>query len=364
MLLNEIISYLESAFPLSLQESYDNSGLIIGNPGANIEKALLCIDVTNEVIDEAINNKCNLIISHHPLIFSGIKKLVYYSENDNLVVKAIKNDIAVYAAHTNLDNAPDGVNKILADKLSLTNTKPLLPQSGTLRKLVTFCPVNNAEALRSAIFKAGAGHIGNYDCCSYNVEGFGTFRGNEKANPFVGKIGEVHHEVEVRIETIYPVFIEKSLIKALVDNHPYEEPAYDIYNLNNTSGISGSGIFGELVKEQTDIEFLQNVKKILKATAIKHTSLSGKMIKKVAICGGAGSFLIDTAISQSADIFISADLKYHDYFIPTDKIILADFGHYETEQFAKELLFSLLTKKFSTFAVLNSEINTNPVNYL
>jgi dinuclear metal center YbgI/SA1388 family protein len=364
MLLKEIIAYLESVFPLSIQESYDNSGLLIGNPEEKIRKVLVCIDVTSEVIDEAITKKCNLIISHHPLIFFGIKKLVYTSDNENPVVKAIKNNIAVYAAHTNLDNGQNGINKILADKLKLINTKPLLPQKNLLRKLVTFCPIKSAESVRIAIFEAGAGHIGNYDCCSYNVEGFGTFRGNDDTNPYVGKTGELHHENEVRIETIYPVFIEKNVIKALLTSHPYEEVAYDIYNLNNTYNFVGSGIIGELEKEEVDIDFLKRVKKTLNVTYAKHTTLHGKKIKKIAICGGSGSFLIENALCQNADIFISADLTYHDYFVPSEKMILADFGHYETELLAKELLFSLLTKNFSTFAVLISEINTNPVHYL
>jgi dinuclear metal center YbgI/SA1388 family protein len=364
MLLKEITSYLESLFPLSNQESYDNSGLIIGNPDQEIEKLLICVDVTIEVINEAIEKNCNLIISHHPLIFSGIKKIIYCNSDENPVVKAIQNNISIYAAHTNLDNGKNGINKVLGEKLGLINTSPLLSGNNMLRKLVVFCPLKSADNIRSEIFKAGAGHIGNYDCCSYNIEGFGTFRGNNDANPFVGKKGEIHHEKEVRIETIFPYFIEKKVINAMLAAHPYEEAAYDIYNVNNTYNGVGSGIVGELKKEIPDIEFLKKVKKILSVNSIRHTKTTGRNIKKVALCGGSGSFLIEQAIARNVDVFITADLKYHDYFLSNQNMILADFGHYETEQFAKELLFSLLTKKISTFAVLISEINTNPVHYL
>lgn len=364
MLLKEITSYLESLFPLSLQESYDNSGLIVGNPDNNIKKVLICVDVTIDVIYEAVEKKCELIISHHPLIFSGIKKLIYSDKIINPVVVAIKHNISIYAAHTNLDNSLDGISKLLGEKLGLINTLPLASQKNSLRKLVVYCPLKSADNIRNEIFKAGAGHIGNYDCCSYNTEGYGTFRGNSNTNPFVGKKGEVHQEKEIRIETIYPFFIEKEVINAMLASHPYEEVAYDIFNINNSYNRTGSGLIGELKKEISDIEFLKKAKKILSANSVKHTKTTGRKIKKIALCGGSGSFLIEQAISKNADVFITADLKYHDYFISNTDMILADFGHYETEQFAKELLFSLLTKKFSTFAVLISEINTNPVNYL
>lgn len=364
MKIKDITNYLESIAPLALQESYDNSGLIIGNPDAEVKSALICLDSTEDVLDEAIEKKCELIIAHHPIIFGGLKKINGKNYVERVVMKAVKNDIAIYACHTNFDNIQDGVNKKICEKLGLINYKILSPKTKILRKLITFCPVEKAEKVRTAIFKAGAGSIGNYDECSFNVEGFGTFRGNKKTNPFVGKKGKQHHEKELRIETVFPAHLESRILKALFENHPYEEVAYDIYPLENKHIQTGSGMMGELEKEENEVDFLKRVKKVMNAHLIRHTKLLGTKVKNVAVCGGSGSFLLSDAVFEKVDVFITSDFKYHQFFDAEKKIVIADIGHYETEQFSGEIFLELVRKKFPTFASHLSKINTNPLNYL
>ena len=364
MKLKKIISSIESYAPLSLQESYDNAGLIVGSTNADIDKALICFDVTEEVIEQAISIGANLIISHHPIIFGGIKKLNGKNYVERIVIKAIKNDIALYAAHTNLDNIINGTNKILAEKLGLKNIKTLSPQRGILNKLVVYTPISHKQEVQQAIFEAGAGHIGNYDSCSFESDGLGSFRANDQANPFVGNIGELHKEKEIRLETIFPSHLKGQIINALLQAHPYEEVAYDIYKVENNISNIGAGIIGELSEATDELPFLNNIKNITKAQGIKYTNLLNKKIKKVAICGGSGAFLINTAKSAGADVYITGDIKYHEYFDADNSILLADIGHYESEQFTNTLLFSIIKEKIPTFAVQISDINTNPVNYL
>lgn len=364
MKIREITNYLETVAPLSLQENYDNSGLITGNIGTNVSAVLITLDTTPEVIDEAVEKNANFIISHHPIIFKGLKKLNGNNYVEKTIIKAVKNDIAIYAIHTNLDNITNGVNSILCKKLGLINCKPLIPGENQLRKLVTFIPKNYFEKVRTAIFKAGAGHIGNYDNCGFNTEGSGTFRAGENTNPFAGKTGKIHTEEEIRFETIFPYYLQNKILNALFDKHPYEEVAYDIYKLENTFNKTGSGMTGELKNKISEIDFLKKIKKILNTGTIKHTALLDKPIRKVALCGGSGSFLLKQAIRNKADIFISSDFKYHDFFDADNKILIADAGHYETEQYTKELIFDILTKKFNTFACFLSKVNTNPINYI
>lgn len=364
MEIQNLIACLEMIAPLSLQEDYDNSGLLIGNKNKAIEKALIALDITEETLSEAIENQCGLIISHHPLIFKGIKKLTGKNMVERIVIRAIQNDIAIYAIHTNLDNVQRGVNAMLGDKLGLTDLKILSSKDSGLKKLVTFCPTEHVETVRDAIFKAGAGHIGKYDCCSYTVSGEGSFRALEGANPFVGKQGEIHFEKEIRIETIVPSHVLSQVVTAMTNAHPYEEVAYDIYQLDNKDTSTGAGMIGVLQHEMTAKEFLQKVKETLGSPAIRHSYLVEKLVKKVAICGGSGSFLIDEAYRAGADIFITGDLKYHDFFEYKNEMTVADAGHFETEQFTKELLYSILNKKFPTFALQISEINSNPISFL
>lgn len=364
MKIKELISYIEQIAPLSYQESYDNAGLITGNSETEITGVLITIDTIEEVIQEAIEKKANLIISHHPIIFSGLKKITGANYVERTVILAIQNNIAIYAAHTNMDNALHGVNFKIAQLLGLVKTKQLLLSSNTHRKLVTFVPENFSEQVRKSIFEAGAGQIGQYDNCSFNQEGKGTFRASEIANPYVGIKGENHIENEIRIETIFPKEKENKVIKALLESHPYEEVAYDIYNLENKFQGVGAGIVGYLEQEIEESEFLTEVKKIFKVKCIRHTKLLGKKIKKVAVCGGAGSFLLKHAIKENADIFISGDFKYHEFFDAENKIIIADVGHFESEQYTKELFYDIVIKKFNMFACFLSEINTNPIIYL
>ena len=364
MKIQDIIKPLEELAPPYLQESYDNTGLLIGNLQNEVKKALITLDVTEALLQEAIHKKCGLIIAHHPLIFKSLKSITGKNATERIVEKAIKNNIAVYAIHTNLDNVDTGVNTILCSKLGLKNTKILSPKKELLRKLVTFCPADYAEKIRKAIFDAGAGHIGNYDSCSFNAPGTGSFRGSEDTNPFVGEKGKLHYENEIRIETVYPVYKEQAVLKALFDSHPYEEVAYDIYFLGNEYSRVGAGMIGELEKEIDEIGFLNKIKKTTGTGCIRHSQLLNRKIKKVAVCGGTGSFLIKDAKKARADVFITADVKYHEFFEAENKMVIADIGHYESEQFAKELIYNVLNKKFSNFAVLISETNTNSVNYL
>lgn len=364
MVLSEITSFLNSRIPLSMQESYDNCGLLLGHSDTEITGILISVDITEEVMDEAIKKRCNLLISHHPLIFSGIKSLTGSTETERIVIRAIKENIAVFALHTNLDNHYEGVNRLLCSKLGIADAEILKPVDGGLRKLVTFCPPSHAGQVRDAIFKAGAGHIGNYDCCSYNVSGEGTFKALTGADPFVGEIGKLHTEPELRIETIFPVFLEKDVIAAMRMAHPYEEVAFDIYPLTNINPRIGAGMIGTLPQALNADEFLNQVKQNLHSGCIRHTNLKNKKVQRIAVCGGSGSFLINDAIYCNADIYITADLKYHDFFIPGERMILADVGHFESEQFTKELIYTLLKKKFTTFALFISGTNTNPVNYL
>ncbi len=364
MILSEITSYLNSQFPLALQESYDNCGLLIGDTDTIISGALICLDITEEVLEEAIKKKCNLVVSHHPLIFSGIKSLTGRTDTERLVIKAIRQNIAIYALHTNLDNHHNGVNHFLCSKLGILKPEILKPLPDKLRKLVTFCPTSHAVKVRDAIFDAGAGHIGNYDCCSYCTSGEGTFRALSGADPFVGEPWKLHTEPELRIETIFPAFLENNLISALKKAHPYEEVAYDIYPLTNNLESVGAGMIGTLSQAIDAEEFLLSVKEILQIGCIRHTNLKNKKIQRIAVCGGSGSFLINDAISCNADIYMTGDIKYHEFFTPENKMILADIGHFESEQFTKELIYNFLKKKFTTFALFISGTNTNPVNYL
>jgi dinuclear metal center YbgI/SA1388 family protein len=363
MKLHEIIRELEAFADTALQEGYDNSGLLVGAQDGEIDKALICLDLTDEVMEEAIGLECNLVISHHPFIFKPFKRVTGKHMQDRILIRAIKHEISIYAMHTNLDNVIHGVNAMLGRKLGLKNLKVLSPLKGNLRKLVTFCPVDHAEQVRNAMFEAGAGHIGNYDGCSYNTSGQGSFRAGEGTDPFVGEQGKLHFEDEIRIETIYPVHLEGPILEKMLESHPYEEVAYDIYPLENTDPSAGAGMLGEFDDELKENEFLELLKKTLGTPAIRHSRTLGKAIKKVAYCGGAGSFLIPEAIRSGAQAFVSADIKYHQFFDADGKILIADVGHYESEQYTKDLIMHLLKEKFPNFALQISKVNTNAVKY-
>ncbi len=364
MLVKDITNYLENIAPLSLQESYDNSGLLIGSPISNVSNVLITLDVTESVINEAANKNCNLIIAHHPIIFKGIKKLTNSNLTQKLVVMAIKMDIAIYAIHTNLDNIIGGVNNILASKLGIINTKILMPKTNGLSKIVCFCPTEYIENIQQALAHAGAGQIGNYDSCSFISTGTGSFRPLQGSNPFVGKTNQLHNEEEFRIEAVIHNYNLQNAITEMIKAHPYEEPAYDIYNLTNTDENIGSGLIGEIENAMPIQDYLMIVKQTLGTEYIKHNELINKPVKKIAICGGSGSFLIDAAAKNNADLFITADIKYHDFFEYAGLMTVADAGHYETEHFVKELIYSLLKEKFPNFALQISEESANPISFI
>src|SRR5215203_4989448 len=310
MKIGDLISVIEKYAAPELQEDYDNAGLITGRRDWKCSGVLCCLDVTLEVLREAAENGCNLVLAHHPIIFRGLKRINGNTYVENIIIEAIKNDIAIYAAHTNLDNIVLGVNGMIAKKLGLQNITILQPKNKMLRRLITFAPVDKAEAVRNAVFAAGAGHIGNYSECSFNSNGTGTFKAEGGADPYVGQVGERHHETETKIEIVYPFYLEDQVVKALVDNHPYEEVAYDIFTMDNVHFGIGAGIIGELPAPVAEKEFLKKVRDRFGAEGIRHTPLLGKPVRRVAICGGAGSFLIGKALQAKADCYLTADVKY------------------------------------------------------
>ena len=364
MKLIDLCNSLEKFAPLFLQEDYDNSGLLIGNKNKIISKAIICLDVTEEVLKEAISEKADVIIAHHPLIFKPLKKITASNTIERIVEKAIKHDIAIYAIHTNLDNIFEGVNNALAKQLDLKNIRILQAKPSTLKKLMVYVPSSHADNLRNALFAIGAGNIGNYDSCSFQIEGEGSFRALEGSNPFVGNKNELHFEGETKIEIVFPAYLKAKIIQTLHKNHPYEEPAYDIFALENEWNITGAGMVGFLEKPMSEINFLKQLKRQTGTGCIRYSPLTGGYVQKIALCGGSGSFLIGAAKAAKADIFITADIKYHEFFEAENQMIIADIGHYESEQFTKQLLVDYLNKKFPNFAVRISEPNTKVVNYL
>ncbi len=364
MQIKDITSFLESWAPPALQESYDNSGLIIGDGNDEAHGALITLDVNEAVIDEAVATNCNMIVAHHPLIFSGIKKIGTSHWIDKCIRKAIKNDLNVYAIHTNLDNVASGVNKKIAERIGLTNVRILQPKKDSLLKLTVFVPTTNKSELLTGLYQAGAGEIGNYDHCSFQLTGEGTFRPNEDANPAIGKKDKDEVVQETRIEVILPSHSKSKVLNAMRSNHPYEEVAYYLSTLENINQEVGSGMIGDLEQSQSPQDFTSHLKETMNLNVVKHTDFVKDRIKKVAICGGSGRFLLETAIAAKADVFVSADFKYHDFFEANGEIIIADIGHYESEVFTKELIYEKLTKNFAKFAFRLSEVDTNPIKYL
>ena len=364
MIIRDITNSIEEIAPLQYAEDFDNVGLLVGNYSTEVTGILVTLDTLENVVDEAIENKCNLIVSFHPIIFSGLKKLNGNSYVERVVLKAIQNNIAIYANHTALDNSVKGVSAKMAEVLGLINTKILLPKSGLIKKLTTYVPIHEADNVRKALHKAGAGDIGNYGDCSFNVEGQGTYRGKENSNPTIGKKGTIHTENETFISVIFEKHLQSKILKALIEVHPYEEVAYDIVTTDNTHQHIGMGMVGELENEVSEKDFFNFLKKQFNVQCIRHSNFIGEPIKKVAVLGGSGAFAIDTAKRSGADIYVSSDFKYHDFYKAENEIVLADIGHYESEQFTKNLLADYLTKKFPNFAIILSKNITNPINYL
>ncbi len=371
MKIKEIISILEQMSPLAYAENFDNVGLLIGNQNQETSGILVCHDALETVIDEAVSKKCNLIVCFHPILFSGLKKITGKNYVEKSIIKAIKNDIAIFAVHTALDNHQEGVNKIFCNTLGLINTKILIPKQNFIQKLVTYTTPENADKLRNSLFESGAGKIGNYENCSFSSIGNSTFQGNENSNPVIGKRLELVESQEIKIEVTFEIHLQNNILKALFSNHIYEEVAYEIYNLENQHQNIGLGMIGELENETTEKEFLEFVKLKMKAQGIRHSEFLNKKINKVAVLGGSGSSAIKQAIAAGADVFLTADLKYHNFYEAENQILLADIGHFESERYTKNYIFDYLMKKITNFANSNldnkiylSETNTNPVKYL
>ena len=363
MIVQDVINQIEELSPLAYAEEFDNVGLLVGNKNNPITGVLVTLDTLEGVVDEAIEKKCNLIISFHPIIFKGLKKLTGNNYVERVVIKAIKHDLAIFSMHTALDNAWQGVNDMICNQLELKNKSILIPQKQTIKKLTTFVPKYHAEDVRKALFSAGAGTIGNYNNCSFNSEGVGTYQGNENSNPTIGKKGITHEELETRISVTFAKHLETHILTALFKTHPYEEVAYEVITLENTNQHIGMGMVGELDSAMPETDFLNYLKSKMNTACIKHSSLLNKPIKKVAVLGGSGSFAISAAKALGADVLVTSDLKYHDFFSAENNIVLADIGHYESEQFTKNGLVAHLTKKITNFAVVLSKNNTNPVKY-
>lgn len=364
MKVKEVITTLEELAPLAYAEDFDNVGLLVGDANTKVTGVLVTLDTLGNVVDEAITNNCNLIVSFHPIIFGGLKRLTGATYVERVVIKAIKNDIAIYSMHTALDNNKYGVNAKICEILGLKNTKILIPQKGTIKKLVTYVPRAEAALLKDRLFEAGAGSIGNYSDCSFTNKGIGSYKANEQARPVKGVVSEVHHEKETQLHITYPKAMERQVIAALFEHHPYEEVAYEISTLENRNQDIGMGMIGELEKPMDELESLEYIKKKMKASCIRHSKLLNSPVKKIAVLGGSGAFAIAAAKASGADIFITADIKYHQFYEAEGKLIIADIGHYETEQFTKNLLVDYLTKKIPNFAIRLSESKTNPIKYL
>ena len=360
----DIISAIEEFAPIPLQESWDNSGLLVGDSYNKIDSAVISLDVTETVVDDAIKHGEGLIIAHHPLIFGGLKRLNGNTDVERAIIKAIKNNVAIYAAHTNIDSVKNGVSWKMAQKIGLKNVNTLQPQKGLLKKLITFIPTNDLQIVQQAIFAAGAGHIGNYDSCGFTISGTGSFKGDEQTNPYKGVKGKLHTETEIRFETIFPSYLQNRVIHALLQAHPYEEVAYDVYSLDNTHPNVGIGVVGELETPEESISFLKRLKEVFACETLKYTYPHKNKVSKIALVGGAGSNYLKYAMAAGADVFISGDFKYHQFFEAENKITIADIGHYESEQYTKELFYEIVTNKFSKFALRLSDVKTNPVNYL
>jgi dinuclear metal center YbgI/SA1388 family protein len=364
MKIKELFPILEEMAPLAYAEDFDNVGLLVGNQENEITGVLVCHDALENVIDEAITKKCNLVICFHPILFSGLKKITGKNYVERTVVKAIKNDIAIYAVHTALDNHKNGVNKIFCDALGIKNANILVPKSNFIQKLVTYTIPENVEKLRNALFDAGAGKIGNYEDCSFNSQGIGTYMGNENSNPEIGERFEFVEAQEIKVEVTFEKYLHSKIVKALFSNHVYEEIAYEIYNLENSHQNIGLGMIGELEIPMNESEFLSFVKDKMQCGGIRHSPLLNRKVSKVAVLGGSGSFAIKNAIQAGADVYLTADLKYHNFYESENQIVLADIGHFESERFTKNYIVDFLKEKITNFAIVLSEENTNPVKYL
>lgn len=363
MKIQDIINVLEEMAPTAYAEDFDNVGLLLGDKNETCTGVLVCHDALENVIDEAIATNCNLVVCFHPILFSGLKKITGKNYVERTVLKAIKNDIAIFAVHTALDNHKNGVNKIMCDALGLKNSKILVPKQQFIKKLTTYTTPENVEQVKQALFNAGAGAIGDYNECSFTSEGTGSYRGNENTNPTVGTVGELMHEKEIKIEVIFEKHLQNQILNTLFKAHVYEQVAYQIVTLDNQHQDIGLGMIAEFETPMSEQNFLQFVKDNMQCGGIRHSALLNKQIKRVAVLGGSGSFAIAAAINQNADAFLTADLKYHQFYEAENKLLLCDIGHFESERYTKNYIFDYITKKLRNFAIILSQENTNPVKY-
>lgn len=363
MKVKDVMDHMEALAPLANSEEFDNTGLLVGDPEMELSGIVVTLDTLESVVDEAMENGCNMIVSFHPIIFKGLKSITGKNYVERVVMKALANNIAIYATHTALDNAWHGVNGEICNRLGLEKRRMLMPKQGSILKLTTFVPKQAADQVRNALFDAGAGAIGNYDHCSFNIDGTGTFNGNEESNPTIGAKGQTQMEEEVQIGLILEARLKGKVMKALMQSHPYEEVAYELTTLNNANQKLGMGMIGNLPEATTEEDFLKLLRTTFKTACVRHSALRGKPVKKVAVLGGSGAFAIGAAKAAGADFYVTADLKYHDFFQAEGQLVLADIGHYESEQYTKDLILAHLSKKFTNFALVLSQKNTNPITY-
>ena len=364
MIVQDVIMHLEALAPLAYAEEFDNVGLLVGDKTTEVTGVLVSLDTLEAVVDEAIETNCNLIVSFHPIIFKGLKKITGNSYVERVLIKAIEHKIAIFAIHTALDNAFEGSNAGLCEIIGLENKAILIPQAGTIKQLTTYVPVANVDAVRTALFASGAGSLGNYTECSFSTTGTGTYKGNQQSNPVIGKKNDLQEVSEIKVTVHFAKHLEKHILKTLFTSHPYEEVSYEMITLENKNQHIGMGMIGQLPQPMDESTFLNHIKTRLNCPLIRHSKLGGSLIQKVAVLGGSGSFAIDAAKSAGADAFITSDLKYHDFFSAENKLLLADIGHYESEAHIKNILVAHLKKKITNFAVLLSKTNTNPVKYI
>jgi dinuclear metal center YbgI/SA1388 family protein len=363
MIVKNLIKHIETWAPPGIAWEKDNVGLQLGSTQSQITNVLLCLEVDSKVVDDAIKKRCNLIISHHPLIFTPLKSITDRDNQSDLIKKIIKNDINVFSAHTNLDFAKDGVSFQLAKKLKLQQIRFLKNLSSNQYKIVVFVPEKFVEKVASAMHIAGGGQIGDYSNCSFRIVGQGTFKGSNSTNPFVGIKGNLEYVREIRLEMIANSFDLPKILSAMKESHPYEEVAYDLYKLNNENVNFGMGAIGVLNQSMTKEEFLFYVSKSLKIKNFRYNSGKKNKIRTVAVCGGSGSDLADEAIKQNADAFITADVKYHKFQDVQNKILLIDAGHYETEIFILDELKRRIQKFLNNGnnKVYKYKGSTNPI---
>jgi len=361
--LAQIAKAIELRVPPALQESYDNSGLLVGRPEMVTGGVLCSLDLTEAVLDEAAARGCGLVVAHHPIIFRKLSRLTAGGHVERCVMRALELGIGIYAWHTNLDNIKAGVSRQMALRLGWEKGRVLRPLQGVMRQLTTFVPVGQAEAVREALFEAGAGWVGNYSHASFNLRGEGTFQPEVGSTPFLGERGTMERVDEMRVELVYPYWLEKTVLKALFAAHPYEEVAYNVLKLENKVNEYGSGWLAELPEPVSAQQLLLQLKTVF-GGMIRHTCDIGRPIRRVALCGGSGSFLLPDALAEGADLLVTADFKYHEFFEADRRILIADLGHFETERFVPQLMADILSQEFASFAVLISETPTNPVSYL